>query len=181
MVKKFYLVTSLFIISPLTYAEKSRAEEQKTKNTDSFESIWEELDRVHEEFEQLQNHMDEMSRHFWHEDNILKLPSTYSLGVEDKENNLIARITLPGINPESVNLSIEDTVLRISGSHEEHKEEQGEKKGKVVTSKRFNMVRTLPCTVIVEETKAEYEGDVLTITMPKAQTEKTKTIKISKK
>src|SRR3989339_1956372 len=52
-----------------------------------------------------------------------KLGNDLAVDVYEKDNNIIAEMSLPGIDPDKINISVENNYLCISGSREEAKEE----------------------------------------------------------
>jgi HSP20 family protein len=99
----------------------------------------------------------------------------------DKE--VIAEANLPGVNPDNVNVAIEDGMLRISGVTEQKSEEK--KKGywrKEIRKGSFDRAIHLPVDIQENKIKATYEKGVLKIVMPKDEKKIKKTkIKIQDK
>ncbi len=97
-------------------------------------------------------------------------------------NNIIAEMSLPGVDADDVNVAVDGDYLRISGSREE-KEEKKEKQfySKEIRRGSFERVVNLPEAVNESEVEAEYENGVLKIKMPKLGEKKKEKIKIVKK
>ncbi len=91
----------------------------------------------------------------------------------EKEGNLVAEMHIPGIDPEKLDVTIEDGHLRISGTREESKETK-EKTYYAREIRRGTFERTirLPVNVKEGEAKAEYKDGVLRIILPKDQGKK---------
>ena len=98
---------------------------------------------------------------------------------EDKDNVLV-ETPLPGIDPDKVNISVENDVLTIEGSSEK-KSELDEKNyyRREVRSGSFHRSVALPASVKGEGASAEYKNGVLKITIPKEERAKPKQIRIS--
>lgn len=102
------------------------------------------------------------------------LPSLTKVGwdlavdVYEKDNNLVAEMNLPGIDPEKIDIAIEDGYLRVTGSREESKEEK--KKhfySQEIRRGSFERVVRLPSPVQKEKVTAEFKNGELRITLPK--------------
>lgn len=100
---------------------------------------------------------------------------------EDK-NNVIVETQLVGIDPEKIDISIENDVLCIKGEGEK-KTEVEEKNYYRKEIRRGNFYRTvsLPARVIGEKASAVAEEGILKISIPKASGIKSKSIKIKTK
>lgn len=100
---------------------------------------------------------------------------------EDKDN-VIVKASLSGIDPDKVNITVEDDVLRIEGK-EEHKSEVDEKNyyRKEIRAGSFTRAIPLPKKVKSDATNAEYKDGILKITLPKADEIKPKSIKVNVK
>lgn len=100
---------------------------------------------------------------------------------EDKDN-IIVETQLGGINPENVDISIENNVLNIKGESEK-KSEIDEKNYYRKEIRRGSFYRSiaLPTKVDGDGAKAVNEDGILKISIPKAPEVKPKTIKIESK
>lgn len=100
---------------------------------------------------------------------------------EDKDN-VIVETQLGGIDPEKVDISIENNVLTIKGESEK-KSEVEDKNYYRKEIRRGSFYRSVPLPTKVEGDRASAEsGDgILKITIPKASEAKPKTIKIQNK
>ena len=100
---------------------------------------------------------------------------------EDQEN-VIVETQLAGIDPEKVDVSIDNDVLCIKGDTEKKSEidEQNYYKKEIRRGSFYRSV-PLPSHVVGDQAKAIAEGGVLKIVIPKAPTSKPKTIQITTK
>jgi HSP20 family protein len=100
----------------------------------------------------------------------------------ENEDEIVVQATLPGIKPEEVNLTITGDVLTIRG---ETKSEQNEERDNYIIRERrfgsFSRSIPLPTTVVADKAKAEFENGILTLSLPKAEEVKPKTISIKAK
>jgi HSP20 family protein len=100
---------------------------------------------------------------------------------EDKDN-IVIETQLGGIDPEKVDVSIENNVLTIKGESEK-KSEVEDKNYYRKEIRRGSFYRSIPLPTKVDGDKAQAvnEDGMLKITVPKASEVKPKTIKIQNK
>jgi len=100
---------------------------------------------------------------------------------EDKDN-VIVEAQLAGMDPENIDLSIENDVLAIKGESEK-KNEVEDKNYYRKEIKRGSFYRNIPLPTSVEGSRANAvaEEGVLKITIPKTKESKSTPIKIEKK
>lgn len=92
-----------------------------------------------------------------------------AVDVFEKDNSIIAEMNLPGIDPDKIDISVEDNYLRISGSREDSKEEKKKHYySKEIRRGSFERLVRLPDAVEKDKVKAEYKNGNLMITLPKA-------------
>lgn len=102
-----------------------------------------------------------------------------AMDVRETDKDVIAEIELPGFDPEKVDISVEDGVLKVSGKMDEKKEEKG--KGywrKEIRKGSFERMVKLPVAIKEDAVEATYEKGVLKIVMPKAETKPSSKVKI---
>ena len=105
-----------------------------------------------------------------------------AIDVYQEHDALIVETSLPGIDPENVDISVENDVLTISGETKEKKEVKREDYyRKEMRQGSFSRSVILPVAVKGHEATAEYEHGVLSITLPKAEEAKPKKIAVSVK
>jgi HSP20 family protein len=107
-----------------------------------------------------------------------------SLAVDmyETDEEVVVKTATPGVKPEDIDVSITGDVLTIRG--ETKAEEKVEKANYIRQERRygaFSRSLTLLSTVVADKATAEFEGGVLTLTLPKAEEVKPKTIKIKAK
>ena len=97
-------------------------------------------------------------------------------------DDVVVKASLPGLKAEDVQISVESNVLTLRGefSQEIEKKEATyhirERRGGA-----FERSVMLPTDVQTDKAKADFEDGILTITLPKAETVKPKTITIKAK
>lgn len=104
---------------------------------------------------------------------------TPAIDVYEDKDNVVVETPLAGIDPEKVDISIENDALTIKGEMEKKSEvEDKNYYRKEIRSGSFYRSVQLPNRVLGDEAVANYEKGILTIRIPKAPEAKPKTIKI---
>ena len=107
---------------------------------------------------------------------------TWAPPVDIYENgdNLVLKAELPGINPDDVEIRVEDNTLYLKGERKFEKEVKEQNYHRVERSYgTFTRTFSLPNSVDADKVAANYKDGVLTLTMPKKEEAKPKTIKIN--
>lgn len=105
-----------------------------------------------------------------------------AIDLYEKGNALVVEVALAGIDPEKVHIKVEDNVLSLEGSTERKSEiDENNYYRKEVRSGSFHRMISLPTSVNGEQTTAEYEKGLLTITLPKKEEQHPKPIDIKVK
>ena len=107
-----------------------------------------------------------------------------AVNVEEAADELLLTAELPGLNEEDINVDIENNILTIHGEKREEREEGGEGHKYHVWERRygsFHRAFTLPLSVQADAIKADFDGGILTVRLPKAPEAKGRTIKIAAK
>ncbi len=102
-----------------------------------------------------------------------------AMDVKETDKEVVAEVEIPGFDPEKVDVSVEDGVLRVKGSMDEKKEEK--EKGywrKEIRTGSFERMVRLPVAVKENAVEATYEKGVLKIVMPKAEAKPSAKVKI---
>jgi len=102
-----------------------------------------------------------------------------SIDLAEKDNELVVKCEVPGMDPKDINISLSDGVLTIRG---EKKQEREEKEADYHLVERsygsFSRSIQLPKQVQSEKISASYKNGILKITLPKSEEAKKKEIKI---
>lgn len=105
-----------------------------------------------------------------------------AVDVYQDKDNVIVETALYGIDPEKVDITIENDVLTVSGKTEEKSEVKHEDYyRKEIRAGAFARSIILPMSVKGNEAQAHYEKGVLKIVIPKAEEVKPKKIAITVK
>jgi HSP20 family protein len=104
-----------------------------------------------------------------------------ALDVSESDDSLKIQASLPGLNPDDVDISIHDGVLTIKGETQE--ETETEEEGKYYLRERrhgaFQRAIRLPVEVNADAAEAVFENGILTLTLPKAEEAKPKRITVN--
>jgi HSP20 family protein len=98
------------------------------------------------------------------------------------DNEIVVKAAIPGVKTDDVQINVTGEVLTIKGEVKEKEETQ--EKAYHLREQRWGMFErtlALPTDVIADKAKAEFENGILTITLPKAEEVRPKTISIKTK
>lgn len=104
------------------------------------------------------------------------------LDVYQTANEVVVKVSLPGVKPEEVDITIVADTLTIKG--ETKAEEEVEDENYLYRERRyggFSRSVVLPSSLQVDKAEATFEHGVLTLKVPKAEEAKPKSIKIKSK
>jgi len=97
----------------------------------------------------------------------------------ETENDIVLKADLPGVDPKDVEVKVEDNTLYLKGERKFEKEVKDESYHRVERSYgSFARSFSLPNSINAEKVKAAYKDGLLTLTLPKREEAKPKTIKI---
>ncbi len=103
-----------------------------------------------------------------------------AVDIYETDESLVMQAELPGIQPDDVEIRVEDNTLYVKGERKFENEVKEESLHRVErTYGTFSRTFALPSSVDASNVKAEYKNGVLTLTMPKREEAKPKTIKIN--
>ena len=105
-------------------------------------------------------------------------PWTPAVDILETENDLLLTMDVPGITMSDVEIRLENNNLNIQG---QRKFEQVNGKGYHRIERNYGSFArsfTLPNTVDTERVRAEYKNGVLTVTLPKKEVAKPRTIRV---
>jgi len=98
------------------------------------------------------------------------------------DDEIVVKAALPGMKSDEVQISITGEVLTLKGEVQQNQEM--EEKAWHMREQRFGSFErsiALPTDVVADKAKADFENGILTITLPKADEVKPKTIAIKAK
>lgn len=101
-----------------------------------------------------------------------------ALDLYQNNDNVVARVELPGMRKEDIEISLHDGMLTINGERksETSEGEKAERTERYVG--KFRRSIALPTQVDANKVAANYRDGILTITLPKAEEAKPKQIKV---
>jgi HSP20 family protein len=110
----------------------------------------------------------------WPESGFVDVP----IDIYQTDKDVVVKATLPGVDPEDVQISISGDILTIKG---EHCEEEEISEGDYIHRERrcgtFSRSLPLPVSVNSDKADAAFDKGVLTLTLPKKEEAKPKKIK----
>jgi len=92
--------------------------------------------------------------------------------VIDRENEVVLRTEVPGLNKEELEVSVSDRSVTIRGELKREEEEQGEYYYREMSPGAFSRTVGLPAAVDSKQARVRLNNGVLEITMPKTEAEK---------
>ena len=96
-------------------------------------------------------------------------------------DKVVMTLEVPGVNSEDISINAMDDSISIEGK----REEQGEKESKLNYHRQerskgnFKRIFRLPYKIEVDKVEAKYEKGILHLTLPRAEEDKPKRIKVS--
>ncbi len=107
---------------------------------------------------------------------------TINLDMMQTEDDVVVKASIPGVKADDINISVSGDTLTIRG---EMKMEEETRKSDYhlheIRQGTFARSVLLPCPVVVDKAKADFENGILKLTLPKAEEVKPKTISIKAK
>lgn len=134
-----------------------------------------ELRRVHE-------NMDRLWRGLYNtDDNSGEIESWgVPLDVVEEGDNILVHASMPGVDPDDIDVTVENDVLTIRGHSRFEKEHQ---EGNYLMRERrtgsFHRSLRLPDTVDTENARPHYDNGVLTVTLPKVEAKKARKLTVT--
>lgn len=99
--------------------------------------------------------------------------------VVDRENEIVVRAEVPGVEKKDLDVSVGDNTVTIKGStrHEE-KEEKGDYYRHEISSGSFSRTVALPAEVDGSRAKANFQDGMLELTLPKMEKSRRHSVKL---
>ncbi|MEW6086486.1 MAG: Hsp20/alpha crystallin family protein [Chloroflexota bacterium] len=98
------------------------------------------------------------------------------------DDEVVVKASIPGFKAEDVQINVTGDILTLRG--EVKREEEKKDKAWHIREQRwgsFERSIAIPTAVIADKAKAEFENGILTVTLPKAEEAKPKTITVKAK
>jgi HSP20 family protein len=108
-----------------------------------------------------------------------KLGWDLAADVYEEGKQVIAKMSLPGVKPEELDIAIDKDTLTVSGTREEEKEvDKKDFYSKEIRRGSFSRTIGLPKIVDADEAKADYKDGVLMVSMPIVKGQEKKAVKV---
>jgi HSP20 family protein len=105
-----------------------------------------------------------------------------AMDVKETQDDVIVKTAVPGVQPDDIDISLAGDTLTIRGEFKADEKREGETfLRQERTFGKFERTLSLPTVVVADKAKAEFDSGVLTLTLPKAEEVKPKSIKIKAK
>jgi len=101
------------------------------------------------------------------------------INVFQQGDNLVAILELPGVSKSDLDIQAKDNMIRVSGKKAISYAEGASLHRRERRSGTFDRTLTVPMKIDANGIKAEYRDGVLALLLPRAESEKPRTIKIS--
>ena len=102
------------------------------------------------------------------------------MDIFENDNNIVLKAELPGVDPKDVEVRVEDNTLYLKGERKFEKEVKEDNYHRIERSYgSFARIFALPGSIDSEKVQAEYKDGILSLTIPKREEAKPKTIKIN--
>ena len=108
-----------------------------------------------------------------------KLGSDLSVDLYEEGGNLVAKMSLPGVEADDLDIIVDSDSLTISGERvEEEETDEKDYYSKEIRRGSFSRTVPLPKLVSADAAKAGYKDGVLTVTMPVEKGQEEKGVKV---
>jgi HSP20 family protein len=101
------------------------------------------------------------------------------INVFEQGDDILVIIELPGVEKDSIEIQTKENTVRISGRKATSYPEGVSLHRRERISGQFDRTLSLPVQLDVDRTKAEYQDGILRLFLPRSESQKPRTIKIS--
>ena len=108
--------------------------------------------------------------------------SSLAIDMYQTDNEVVVKAALPGIKADEVQINVTSDILTLKGEMK-HEDEKKDKSWHIREHRwgAFERSIQLPTGVIADRAKADFDNGILTITLPKSEEVKPKTITVKTK
>ncbi len=137
------------------------------------------------EFSRMNQNMDRLWRGFYNNGDTAPDISDIKewaipLDVVDEGDKILVHASLPGVEPEDIDVTVENDVLTIKGHSKVEQEHQGANfLRRERRSGYFRRSLRLPDTLDAENARPNYDNGILTVTLPKIEAKKAKKLPVT--
>ena len=115
----------------------------------------------------------------WLEDTTSGMGAYPPINVFQQDHDFVAIVELPGVAKNDLELQAKDNVIRISGKKSVEYGDKVSVHRRERVAGAFDRTITLPVQIEPEGIKAEYRNGILALFIPRAESDKPRTIKIN--
>ena len=118
---------------------------------------------------------------FWEHDGITSdVDWTPSVDIFENEHTITIKAELPGVEAKDVAVSVDNNILTLKGQRQAEKEVKKDSYHRMERSYgTFSRSFALPASVDNENVKAEFKNGLLTVSLPKRESAKARTINVN--
>lgn len=101
--------------------------------------------------------------------------------VQDRDDQVLITAEMPGVKKDDLEISLGDSTVTLRGRRHEEEEEEGEEgqfQRREILHAEFSRTLPLPAEVNADKARARLEDGMLTLTLPKAEGSKRRTITV---
>ncbi len=96
-----------------------------------------------------------------------ELGGNLEIDLYEQRGNIIAKMIMPGINPDNLDVFVDEDTIRVSGQRREEKETRDKNYiNKEVHRESFSRIIDLAKMVDASKASGEYKNGILLVTMP---------------
>ena len=106
---------------------------------------------------------------------------TPAVEIEEKDNELVLKAAMPGIDVKDLDVEVSEDRVTISGEHQSESKTEDEDKNYFHSEfhyGKFERVISLPMPIKTDEIKSDFTKGVLTLTLPKVEDAPKKSVKV---
>ena len=107
-----------------------------------------------------------------------RVPRSFPMDAYRRGEGFIVHLDLPGVDPGSIDVTVESGMLTVSAERRFEQEDEDEIIVKERPQGRFNRDLRLGSAIDLDNIGASYEGGVLTLTLPVSERAKPRTIQV---
>jgi HSP20 family protein len=107
-----------------------------------------------------------------------RVPRSFPMDAYRRGDDFIVHLDLPGVDPGSIDVTVDSGMLTVSAERRFEQEEGDEIIVNERPQGRFNRDLRLGSAIDVDKIDASYEGGVLTLTLPVSERAKPRTIQV---
>jgi len=100
------------------------------------------------------------------------------INVFQQDDDILAIIELPGVDKDKLQVEAKENTIRISGTKASHYEHDASVHRREREFGQFDRTLSIPVQIDPDKIKAEYQNGMLAILLPRAESDKPRSIKI---